>query len=1246
MRIVIDLQAAQSTDSRHRGIGRYSLSLALAMVRNRGEHEILIALNGLLPEAIEPIRAAFDGLLPQENIRVWSAVAPVAANQGGNAWRRQTAELVREAFLAGLKPDVVHVSSLFEGYIDDAVTSVGILSRKFPTAVTLFDLIPYIHRKSYLQSPVVADWYQGKIEHLRRADLWLAISESSRREGIEHLGLPEAQSVNISSDADSHFRPLEIGAKEEQALREKYGLSRRFVMYTGGIDRRKNVEGLVRAFGKLPKSLRETHQLAIVCSVQETDRYTLGRLAAQHGLAEGDVVLTGFVSEHDLLALYNLCTLFVFPSLHEGFGLPALEAMRCGAPVIGAHTSSIPEVIGWEDALFDPQSDDAITEAIACALSDESYRAELVRRGKAQSAKFSWDETARRALAAMERIHAERRPVLEPENDTGRKPRLAYVSPLPPVKSGIADYSAELLPALARLYEIDVIVKQDAISDPWVIANCPIRSVEWFVENESRYERVLYHFGNNPFHQHMFDLLKSIPGAVVLHDFFLSNLAADMELHGLVPGYWSQELYRAHGFAALSERFHPKVLADVVWKYPCSLSLIQDSLGVIVHSPNSLRLAERWYGGDSSDWAVIPLLRDTRISADKEQARKALGIGTEAFLVCAFGLLGPSKLNHRLLQAWLKSRFARDSSCHLVFVGENHPSEYGQELLATIRASQMNQNIHITGWTAREVFQQYLAAADVGVQLRTLSRGETSAAVLDCMNYGMVTIVNANGSMADLKDEAVWKLPDEFSDEQLIEALETLWLDEGRRRRMGECARDIILRDHDPRVCADRYGDAIERFYRSAACGQLGLPSAISAIEGDAPGDEDLIPLADAIAQSLLPRNRQRQLLVDVSVLVQHDARSGVQRVVRSILRQWLEAPPEGYRVEPVYATVDQGYRYARRFTLDFLACPADVLQDEPIEYAPGDVFLALDLSHHVAIAQEGSLSAMHRAGTRVYFVVYDLLPLQFPDYWEASDGIPELHQRWLNVVTQYDGAVCISKAVADELRTWFREANPARQRPLTIDWFHLGADVGNSVPTQGLPADAQTVLKTLRSRTSFLMVGTLEPRKGHAQVLEALDQLWQSGVDVNLVNVGKGGWLVDSLVERLRSHPELNKRLFWLEGVSDEYLEKIYAASTCLIAASYGEGFGLPLIEAAQHKLPIIARDIPVFREVAGENAYYFDAAGSADDLAKAIEAWLTLFEAGRHPKSDDMPSLTWKESAAQLLAAVLPKPLDEAAR
>src|SRR5262245_14813847 len=121
MRIVIDMQGAQ-TESRFRGIGRYTMSFSQAVARNRGRHEIILALNGLFPGAVEPIRAAFDGLLPQENIRVWHAPGPVRESQPGNESRREAAEQIREAFLASLAPDVIHISSLFEGYCDDAVT--------------------------------------------------------------------------------------------------------------------------------------------------------------------------------------------------------------------------------------------------------------------------------------------------------------------------------------------------------------------------------------------------------------------------------------------------------------------------------------------------------------------------------------------------------------------------------------------------------------------------------------------------------------------------------------------------------------------------------------------------------------------------------------------------------------------------------------------------------------------------------------------------------------------------------------------------------------------------------------------------------------------------------------------------------------------------------------------------------------------------------------------------------------------
>ena len=1232
MRIVIDLQAAQ-TGNRTRGIGRYSLSLALAMARNHGEHEILIALNGLFPDTIVPIRTAFHGLVPKENIRVWHALAPVAQMNARNDWRRQAAEKIRETFLASLRPDVIHVASLFEGLIEDAATSVGVTPCSIPTAVTVYDLIPYIHRKPYLDDLVIRDWYLGKIDHLRRADLWLAISESSRSEGVGRLGLPDDRTINISSDADGHFQPIEVSAEHKGVILKKHGLRGPFVMYTGGNDHRKNIEGLIRAFAKLPAALRKDHQLAIVCSLQPEGRRALEELAARHGLGRDAVILTGFVSDDDLRVLYNVCALFVFPSWHEGFGLPALEAMRCGAPVLGANTTSLPEVIGNDEALFDPHSDGSIAASIERGLTDAGFRQALIDHGKKQARKFSWDESARRALAAMEQLHDKRLMPPPAETDHARRPRLAYVSPLPPARSGIADYSAELLPALSRHYDIEVIVAEEDVADPWVRQNCPRRSVEWFRGNAKRYDRVIYHFGNSSYHQHMFSLLEEIPGVVVLHDFFLSGIIHHMGCHGNSRGIWAESLYGSHGYPALQLGFTASDDAEVIFKYPCNLGVIQNAQGVIIHSEYSRRLAQQWYGkAAAKDWRCIPLLRaPSEIDGEmKRSARRRLGLRPDQFVVCSFGFMGRTKQNHRLLDAWLRSSLAQDERCHLVFVGENDNGEYGSALRKAIAGSGCGERIKITGWANQELFRAYLHSADIGVQLRTLSRGETSASVLDCMNHGIATVVNANGSMADLPEDAVWKLPDDFDDEQLARALSILYSDPEKREKLGARAQELVRAKHDPAMCAVSYAEAVEGFHREARASVTALTEEIAALGPANPGEDQLTGIAQAIDFSFPPSLSSPQLLVDISELAQADAGTGIQRLVRAILHEWLSNPPDGFRVEPVYASTSAaGYRYARRFTQGFLGCPLDSLHDEPVSYLPGDRFLGLDLNPRNILAQRTYLQAMRQAGVKVQFIVYDLLPIRLPLHFVS--GAKEGFSRWLEVVAESDGAICISKAVADDLSEWLDEFGPKRSGPFTIGWFHPGADIGKNSPSSGLPADAGQVLEQLHQRITFLMVGTLEPRKGHTQVLDALEQHWQCGARVNLVIVGKQGWMVEALAERLRRHPERNRRLFWLEGISDEYLGKIYATSTCLIAASCGEGFGLPLIEAARHGLPIFARDIPVFREVAGEHADYFQAE-TAQGLAAALKAWLEKYHAGQHTSSAGMPWSTWKQSADKL--------------
>ncbi len=1234
MRLVIDMQGAQG-DSQFRGIGRYALSLTQAIIRNQGSHEILLAINGVFSETIEPIRATFDKLLPQENIRVWQGQTPTHHLNSTNQWRRHASELIYEAFLASLHPDVVLVCSVFEGYGDDVVTSIGKLSQTIPTAVIMYDLIPLINKDIYLSHRIAESWYQEKLDHLRRANILLAISESSRLEAIHYLGFPSDACINISAAVEQQFKPKEITPDREEDIRKRYGLKRQFLMYTsGGTDPRKNIEGLIRAYSKMDEQIRFSHQLAIVCNIEASKREALINLANENGLQSDEVILTGFISENDLITLYNLCKAFVFPSWHEGFGLPALEAMSCGRAVIAANKSSLPEVLGRIEALFDPLDVMSIKTKIEQILTDDVFRENLEKHSLKQATQFSWDITAKAALSGIEILHNKNNHEKYPK--LAYRPKLAFVSPLPPERSGISDYSATLLPELSRHYDIEIISAQNVICDAWITSNCPIRTIEWFKNNTDKYKRVLYHFGNSPLHQHMFDLLDNIPGTVVLHDFYLSSVISYMDKTGYTTNLWAQTLYKNHGYHILKKRYESFHATNVVTRYPCNLNILNNAQGIIVHSEHSIRLAETWYNKNtSSQWSIIPLLRAPRRKIDKNTARNLVKLNQNDFVICSFGFLDQTKLNDRIIKAWLASALSKFPECILIFVGENHGGNYGKELLSIIDKHRVTDRILITGWTDEQTFHHYLAAADMAIQLRTQSRGETSAAVLDCMNYGLPTIVNANGSMADLRNDAVWKLRDDFNEADLIEALETLWENSLMRERLGVNASHIIKTQHDPRYCADLYMQAIEKNHHRSLKDIPALTEALSHIESPPNDSTEWQKLAEDIAFSINPRIIKQQLLVDISAIVRCDLKTGIERVVRNILQELLEHPPEGFHVEPVYASTEEGYRYARQFTLKFLGCPDDlILPDDPIDFQAGDIFLGLDLQQYIVAAQRHRYKKFREQGVLVKFIVYDLLPIIYPHFFPTSTD--KAHQNWLNVITESDGAICISKSVADELTDWVNHYTQPRQRPFTVSWFHLGADIDTSSSSKGLSDDIEPVLNLVQKRLTFLMVGTIEPRKGHSQTLHAFKKLWSEGIDINLVIVGKEGWMTHDLINQLNHDSERGNRLFWFENISDEYLKKIYALSVCLIAASLGEGFGLPLIEAAQLGLPIIARDIPVFKEVAGQHALYFNGK-KPDDIANIIKSWLKLYQENAHPKPNGIPWVSWRDSSHELKKQLL---------
>ncbi|TPJ80188.1 glycosyltransferase [Mesorhizobium sp. B2-6-2] len=402
MRIALDLQGAQ-TESRFRGIGRYTISLAEAIYRNRGHHEICFVLNGNMPDAVDAIFNSLSNVAPHHSFHIWNGPDRRVGDGYDVGWRKSASEKIFEAFTESLHADVVHISSLFEGFSDHSASSIGQLPSSSLIATTLYDLIPYIYRDMYLPRGMASEkFYLDKIEHLKRSEICLAISQYAADEAISLLSLNKEKVFNISGSTSDEFRHIVPFDKVSAA--KKFHLNKELIMYTGGVDFRKNIDRLFGAFAGLPPHIREQHILGIVGKIADFSAMEIKAKAYSLGLTDQDFRLFGYVSDPDLVELYNICRLFVFPSWHEGFGLPALEAMKCGAPTIAAGTTSIPEVVGWDKALFDPMDERAISEKMLTALTDDEFRAELSRRGLDRARLFSWDQSAGKAIRAFESV--------------------------------------------------------------------------------------------------------------------------------------------------------------------------------------------------------------------------------------------------------------------------------------------------------------------------------------------------------------------------------------------------------------------------------------------------------------------------------------------------------------------------------------------------------------------------------------------------------------------------------------------------------------------------------------------------------------------------------------------------------------------------------------------------------------------------------------------------------------------------
>ena len=387
--------------------------------------------------------------------------------------------------------------------------------------------------------------------------------------------------------------------------------------------------------------------------------------------------------------------------------------------------------------------------------------------------------------------------------------RVAFFSPLPPMKSGIADYSAELLPYLAAECEIELIVDEGFRPDPALAARFPVhghRALPRLLE-QGRFDAILYQLGNNAdYHAAIYRTLLEHPGVVVLHEFVLHHLVRELTLEANRPELYVDELRYAYGRTgeAAGRRCLATGVSLDLWSYPLFERVVDASLGLIVHNRFTCDrvLASR----PTARVATVPhhLCLDSALP-EAGEARAALGIAPGDFVIATFGFMTPAKRPAVLLRAFARLRQEMPRA-RLWIVGEvSRHFDFER-----VFSPELRQGVTITGRTELDRFLLYMQACDVAVNLRHPTGGETSGTVIRLLGLGKPLIVNNSGAFAEYPDDCCAKVDlDDTEEELLLAYLRAFAADEPLRRRMGDNARQYMATHHTLAGSARGYADCL-----------------------------------------------------------------------------------------------------------------------------------------------------------------------------------------------------------------------------------------------------------------------------------------------------------------------------------------------------------------------------------------------------------------------------------------------------
>lgn len=655
----------------------------------------------------------------------------------------------QQAPIAGAVPDADVFVQLSPMTHDGECIQHYLNSRQTFTLAVVYDFIPLDTPGRYLTSESIKHEYLQRLSLLARYDGFSAISQYSAKRLSQVLRI-QRERISVSGVA---LRPEFEKSLSVSGARFATNPSEPYFLFVGGGDPRKNLTTALSAHAKL-KTPSST-ALIVVGNYAERQRDEAIGFYRKEGGAAKNLQFRSGVSDQELADLYRNCLATVCSSEIEGFSLPPVESLACGSAALISRNDAHREFIDNAEYTFDVHDSNRLSELMFRVTESPTLAKRIVQEHTSVPEKFRFDLVCERFWRHIKSGFNQMQVKRARRTASGVNPRLAVLTPFPPDRSGVADYTRSSLLEIAKYVDIDVFCETDAPESTPEVQNFYPLSDEPY--RSDRYDCVLSVIGNSHFHIKIIEAQKQFGGPCLIHDNRLAELYNWWKGPNEFQKMASRFLGRSVGFEEAQEWIRePANLPTLFFE-----ELIPSARPLLLHSKGIANHVSDMYGVEAQclPFCVYRHFDDNLLTQEqKTEARSRLGIPHEQVAIISLGIVSPHKAPEQCIESISQIRKA-GVDAHIYFVG----SAEGQHdyIKSCSERNGVAANVHLcSDWISEQEYTDFIVAADFAIQLRTHFFGGLSGAMLDCIASGLTTIANDDLAFALDSPSSVLRIPD------------------------------------------------------------------------------------------------------------------------------------------------------------------------------------------------------------------------------------------------------------------------------------------------------------------------------------------------------------------------------------------------------------------------------------------------------------------------------------------------------